>query len=148
MKKYSKNIVPFIVISLAYLFVVVLFSLQYEHPLKHLCLFKNMTGLPCPGCGLTRSYWAFLRGHLDLAFFYHPLFFTVPFILLIILLLNVQFKPLYKKVFDQILYLFLGIYLLVYLIRLFLYFPHTAPMDFNSEGLIPKAIHLITEERP
>lgn len=37
------------------------------------CPFKTFTGLPCPGCGLTRSAVAFLDGDLGLSLYYHPL---------------------------------------------------------------------------
>ena len=37
------------------------------------CIFRLMTGIPCPGCGMTRAWLAALR----LA--YHPLFWVVPF---------------------------------------------------------------------
>jgi hypothetical protein len=38
-----------------------------------LCLFKRLTGLPCPTCGMTRGVLAFLGGHVGLAFAYNPL---------------------------------------------------------------------------
>lgn len=38
-----------------------------------LCPFKIFTGLPCPGCGLTRSAVAFLHGDPMTSLFYHPL---------------------------------------------------------------------------
>ncbi|HZO26270.1 MAG TPA: DUF2752 domain-containing protein [Chloroflexota bacterium] len=37
------------------------------------CPFKIFTGLPCPGCGLTRSAVALLHGDLSTSLFYHPL---------------------------------------------------------------------------
>ncbi len=37
------------------------------------CPFKLFTGLPCPGCGLTRSAVAFLHGDPSASLFYHPL---------------------------------------------------------------------------
>ncbi len=37
-----------------------------------LCWFHNVTGLPCPGCGLTRSLASVSHGHLGEAFRYHP----------------------------------------------------------------------------
>lgn len=33
-----------------------------------ICGFKNLTGLPCPGCGLTHSFCAMGKGHLLAAF--------------------------------------------------------------------------------
>jgi len=37
------------------------------------CLFRSAFGLPCPGCGLTRSIVALWRGDLLLSLRYHPL---------------------------------------------------------------------------
>lgn len=36
-----------------------------------LCAFHAMTGLPCPTCGMTRSFAATAHGQLGLAFHYH-----------------------------------------------------------------------------
>jgi hypothetical protein len=33
-----------------------------------ICMFKNLTGLPCPGCGLTHSFCALSKGRLASAF--------------------------------------------------------------------------------
>jgi len=37
-----------------------------------LCVFHAVTGLPCPGCGLTRSLASVSHGHVGDAFRYHP----------------------------------------------------------------------------
>jgi hypothetical protein len=44
-----------------------------------LCPFKLMTGLPCPGCGMTRSVVALLHGDLTVSAYFHPL--GAPFVL-------------------------------------------------------------------
>lgn len=36
-----------------------------------LCAFNNITGLYCPGCGITRSCFALASGHLLLSALYH-----------------------------------------------------------------------------
>ncbi|WP_343229892.1 DUF2752 domain-containing protein [Roseimicrobium sp. ORNL1] len=36
------------------------------------CFFANMTGLPCPGCGMTRATAALLKGQWGLAMKHHP----------------------------------------------------------------------------
>ena len=38
-----------------------------------LCPFKRVTGLPCPGCGMTRSVVTLLHGDLAASLYYHPL---------------------------------------------------------------------------
>jgi hypothetical protein len=49
-------------------------------PLPGTCTFQNVTGVPCPGCGLTRSFISITRGNLADAWRYNPagmLFFAV-----------------------------------------------------------------------
>ena len=41
--------------------------------LPSVCPFFNTTGLPCPGCGLTRSFVCLGHGHLSESFQWHPL---------------------------------------------------------------------------
>lgn len=41
-----------------------------------LCLFKRLTGWPCPSCGFTRGTLAFLHGHPIQAWLYNPLVFS------------------------------------------------------------------------
>lgn len=44
------------------------------------CPIKFMTGISCPGCGMTRAWLELARGHLAAAFAYHPLFWAVPLV--------------------------------------------------------------------
>jgi hypothetical protein len=37
-----------------------------------LCVFRFVTGLPCPGCGLTRSFSCILHGDFARGYDYHP----------------------------------------------------------------------------
>ena len=37
-----------------------------------ICAFRRITGIPCPGCGLTRAMAALARGELLLALHFHP----------------------------------------------------------------------------
>jgi len=45
------------------------------HPNSHgpACLFRAATGIPCPGCGLTRSLSSIWRGDVLLSVRFHPL---------------------------------------------------------------------------
>lgn len=39
------------------------------------CLFQALSGLPCPGCGLTRALSSLVQGNAAAAFDYHPFAF-------------------------------------------------------------------------
>jgi len=42
-----------------------------------LCLFKRLTGYPCPTCGSTRGVLHILQGDIPAAWTFNPLLFTV-----------------------------------------------------------------------
>lgn len=47
------------------------------------CPIKFVTGVSCPGCGMTRAWLSALGGRLDLALAYHPLFWVLPLVFLL-----------------------------------------------------------------
>lgn len=79
------------------------------------CPFRFLTGICCPGCGMSRAVWHAL--HLDFAgaFYYHPLVFLLPLILLGWLLR----KRLPRRLLNILGIAVLAVFLLVYLYRLF-----------------------------
>lgn len=123
MPKKSKLILIFIGIALISFFVNIKFK---GHSI---CLFYNIFGLPCPSCGMTRSYLHLF--HLDFkgAFHFHPLFWAVPFLLIF-----------YKN--KKIFYTISAIFIVVWIIRLFLFFPTTPPLDFNDNAVFPKVYRM------
>lgn len=42
------------------------------------CIIKELTGITCPGCGMTRAYISLLRFDFAGAFRYHKMFWSVP----------------------------------------------------------------------
>ena len=52
--------------------------------LKIPCLLRWLTGIPCPGCGMTRAWLCALRLDLAGALGYHPMFWSIPILLLFI----------------------------------------------------------------
>lgn len=106
------------------------------------CPIKWVTGISCAGCGMTRAYLSLL--HLDIkhAFIYHPLFWSVPFILLIIVLRMAGRVP--TRTANYVKYLTAFLFLIVYVVRLL------DPEDIIvvakiQEGLIWKAIYTVRE---
>lgn len=78
------------------------------------CPILFFTGIPCPGCGMTRSLLCLLRFDIEEALQYHPLGIVMPF-----LAIGLLFGKIYsKKWFNRILQLFLALFLIVYIIRL------------------------------
>lgn len=71
------------VFALVGLFAVFLASVLFTPPAGEyftICGFKNFTGLPCPGCGLTHSFCALGKGEVTDAFAFNllgPLLFVV-----------------------------------------------------------------------
>lgn len=108
------------------------------------CPLRHIIGIPCPTCGMTRSYRSLLRAKWEQAFLYHPLFWIVPILVGLILLrhTNQRIRQLVTNTFFWV--GIAGIVLLVWGIRLFLFFPHTVPMDFNSQALVPQTIQKLS----
>jgi hypothetical protein len=44
-----------------------------DHAHVTLCVFKHMTGVPCPSCGVTRSLLSILHGNIQEALWINPL---------------------------------------------------------------------------
>ncbi|MFN7971584.1 MAG: DUF2752 domain-containing protein [Acidobacteriota bacterium] len=60
-------------IRLALVAVLLSFALPPDGIRGSLCWFQRSTHLPCPGCGLTRSFASLAHGHLGASLGYHPL---------------------------------------------------------------------------
>ena len=85
--------------------IIIVFALYF---LDIECIFRLLYGVSCPGCGLTRAYKSILNLDLKSAFYYHPLFWTIPIILYLCI----------KKVDSKYLIVFIILFIIVYFIRL------------------------------
>lgn len=61
-----------LLLSIPVLLVVFYFWINMDGPMP-VCLMKKLTGLPCPGCGGTRSMMALLRFRFVQALAFNPL---------------------------------------------------------------------------
>ena len=48
-----------------------------EDPRFVICLFRRLTGIPCPGCGMTRAFAHLAKGEWAAAWANHPLSFVL-----------------------------------------------------------------------
>lgn len=110
------------------LFCLLIFSGNFR------CYTKLITGIPCPGCGMTRAYSSLFHLQIKEAFFYHPLFLLPPVVLLLLLLQKKKLFTTPRWLWGIILIVFLG----VYAIRMYLYFPDTAPMTYEPNAVLPR----------
>lgn len=72
MKENNKGLTKIAVV------MVVLVCLLVLYLVKTPCPFSTFLGVPCPGCGLSRSTDALLHLDFGVAFYYHPLVFILP----------------------------------------------------------------------
>ena len=94
------------------------------------CVWRELLGLPCPGCGMSRAYMALLKGNVRTAFLMHPLFFAPPVILVLCLFKKGTAES--PKFWIAVGALFIGVYIL----RMALYFPGNPPMDYQPDNLL------------
>ena len=80
------------------------------------CPIRAITGIPCAGCGMTRSVISLIKLDLEAALYYHPLIVLMPFIPV---LLTVKKGPLAIKKLRTVLWIIIiGAFIVVYLFRL------------------------------
>lgn len=98
------------------------------------CPIRRLTGIPCPGCGMTRACLAALRLDFAEAFRLHPLWF-LPVPLFAVSLLR---TPLFKdKRLENTFWIGMTVLVIgVYLVRMILYFPHTSPMEYDTGAVL------------
>jgi hypothetical protein len=66
------------------------------------CPFRLLTGIPCPGCGMTRAFLSAFQLDFRSAFLYHPLFPVVLFCVGAIFLRICRYVAIHHKKFRQL----------------------------------------------
>lgn len=112
--KVIKKVLLLLFLGSIYLILVNVFHLGFK------CVFHEVTGLLCPGCGITRCISCMLKGDFTQAFHYNALmFFLVP--LAIIYTIYVSYNYIkgnkYYKLSNRVTYILLIIVLLFGIIR-------------------------------
>lgn len=100
------------------------------------CPIKFITGVSCPGCGMTRAVLSALRLDFHMAFYYHPLFLLAP-VMFVLFIFQDYVKPRISKVIWGIIIL---LFTITYLFRLFFVQNDVVSIDFNG-GLVVKLLN-------
>ena len=109
---------------------------------NHLCYFKTTFGIPCPGCGLTRSLVSLFSGDIYSAFYFHPLFPAVIFIVILALLQKADILTgIWKSSMFWVIIIVL--FVAVYIVRMILFFPDAEPMTLNRSSVLFRIIGYI-----
>ena len=110
-----------------FILILLLTLVLYHIVFDTSCIIKAIIGIPCPSCGITRAWIYAINGNLKEALHFHPLFWIVIIIGILLLFRN----KVSNKIWIGLLVLIIG----TYVIRLIMYFPHTIPMEYNQNSL-------------
>lgn len=100
-------------VTLSVLAVTVLAFMIFKLP----CPINLILKLPCPGCGMTRAYLSLLHFDFITALNQHPMFWSVPVLLIYYLFDYRLFKN--KFINDGILYLIGAGFLINWIVKIF-----------------------------
>lgn len=126
MKEYKnkiKNILFFILITIIYIITLKILNIS--------CPIKYITGLSCPGCGMTRAVISALQFKFTDAFYYHPLWIIMPPIAIILIILYIKDN---KKIFNILIITLALLFIIIYTYRLF--FTDSQIVSFNFNALL------------
>jgi hypothetical protein len=104
-----------------------------------LCVYRNVFGIPCPGCGLTRALGLLIQGEPLRAFALHPLY---PLTILCIATILFRSRKPFMQLYHKRAFWTCSIILLVglWIVRMVIYFPHHEPMTFHHQSIAEQLI--------
>ncbi len=96
------------------------------------CPLRYLSGIPCPGCGMTRAIGQALQLDFTSAWYYHPLFFLAPIIVFLFLFESYLPPKLVRITWGGI----IALYLITYLIRVLIYKCDVVRIDIRSGAVL------------
>lgn len=90
-------------------------AILIHHPIG--CLIQRFTGIPCPTCGMSSSLYHAAHFNFEAAIYFHPLFFTLPFIAAYYMYES-YLRPTKSKYFNPIMIAMIILFISVYIIRM------------------------------
>ena len=94
-RNYKDTIIPVLCLGV-YVFLAYLLHIP--------CPFRYATGIPCPGCGMTRAYLLVFEGDFAGAFAMHPLWPLIPIALVLLAVFHggATIPPCLSRAFSHI----------------------------------------------
>ena len=130
LKKYWEYLIIFAVLVL-FAATLIFFKIS--------CPIRTLTGIACPGCGITRALTCAVKLDFRGAFYYHPLWITIIPLIVTLKILSVKKK---SRAFYAVLLSFIGLLVVVWLYRMI--FSDGAVVNVHLEhGLIGRAINAL-----
>ena len=122
-----KDFVILLVIFLIYAVLIIKFDIGIP------CIFYEVTGLYCPGCGITRLCVSLFEGDLYQAFRYNPIIFIDVPIIFILFVLDILFKDkkIIKKITNVLIIILIVITVIFGVLRNILAFSFLAPTQLR-----------------
>lgn len=125
MIKKIKKIVSFLLFLIC-MFLYIKVSNYYNFEID--CIFYKLTGLYCPGCGITRMFESLFNLKFYQAFRFNPLVFVLLILFIIYLIIGLFIsKPTLKKINKIIIYPLLLIIVIYGILRNFPTFSYLIP---------------------
>lgn len=131
-RDHIKKSILFLIILVLLYFIFVVLALP--------CPILFITGISCPGCGMTRACIHAARFDFRTAFFCHPLWWTLPIAAIFFVLY--QLKRISYNAYQRFLKGFVTIFLITYGIRL-LFFQNNIIVWKPQNGILPTLFRML-----
>lgn len=119
----------------AIIIIIAYFALG-RYFLYSLCPMVMVTGLPCPGCGLTRAGFALLRLDLAGAYRIHPFIYPIAGYMVVFGWNRYIMGRRMGKKLKAGLIVLMALAILFYGWRMWMYFPGEPPMSYYERNLV------------
>jgi len=129
----KNNYIAILLIIITYILITNIFGA--------FCPSVIVTGLPCPGCGMTRAVIAIFTGRFEAAMHYNPVaILWLLWALYFVISRYIIGKP--DKWISHTLSIICIITIIIYVIRMVMYFPDETPMTYYKNNIMSKIVAL------
>ena len=126
------------------LIIIVLYFVITHFAFGYVCPFRLLTGIPCPGCGLTRAGINLICLNINKVLFYNPMMIPIAAFIVYCIIFRYIIGKRIPYINGITIILCLALFVL-YLYRMYTMFPDKYPMEYVSRNLFSPIYRLIGE---